>query len=146
MIVAHLILFHSNNHCEHSNSLKQHQWQEENHLDGCQFLFPLHTWLCAQKKCCMSTSQRGFTFTVSQTHIDRTLKQGELTALADTCVTAQVREEPVLARVGEQGGRATDWRRTVKLPFVKEKQEASCGRPSMDGWEDTAGRTQPREG
>lgn len=54
----------------------------------------------------MSASERGFTFTVSQTHTDRTLKQGELTALADTCVTAQVRQEPVLARVGEQGGRA----------------------------------------
>lgn len=34
----------------------------------------------------------------------------------------------------------TDWWRTVKLPFVKEKQEASCGRPSLSGWEETAGR------
>ena len=34
----------------------------------------------------------------------------------------------------------TDWWRTVKLPFVKEKQEASCGRPSLSGWEQTAGR------
>lgn len=33
-----------------------------------------------------------------------------------------------------------DWWRTVKLPFVKEKQEASCGRPSLSGWEETAGR------
>lgn len=34
----------------------------------------------------------------------------------------------------------TDWWRTVKLPFVREKQEASCGRPSLSGWEETAGR------
>lgn len=98
----------------------------------------------------MSGGERGFKFTGSQTHIDRPLKQGEFSALADTCVAAQVREEPVLARVGEQGEErcetAPDWRRTVKLPFVREKQEASCGRPSMDGWEDTAGRTQPGEG
>lgn len=37
----------------------------------------------------------------------------------------------------------TDWWRTVKLPFVKEKQEASCGRPSPSGWEETAGRKPP---
>lgn len=30
--------------------------------------------------------------------------------------------------------------RTVKLPFVKEKQEASCGRPLLSGWDETAGR------
>lgn len=35
---------------------------------------------------------------------------------------------------------AADWWRTVKLPFVKEKQEASCERPSPSGWEETAGR------
>lgn len=34
----------------------------------------------------------------------------------------------------------SDWWRTVKLPFVKEKQEASCGRPSLSGWGETAGR------
>lgn len=34
----------------------------------------------------------------------------------------------------------TDWWRTVKLPFVKEKQEPSCVRPSLRGWEETAGR------
>lgn len=34
----------------------------------------------------------------------------------------------------------TDWWRTVKMPFVKEKQEASCGRPSQSKWEETAGR------
>lgn len=28
----------------------------------------------------------------------------------------------------------SDWWRTVKLPFVKEKQEASCGRLSLSGW------------
>lgn len=33
-----------------------------------------------------------------------------------------------------------DWWGTVKLHFVKEKQEASCGRPSLRGWEETAGR------
>lgn len=35
---------------------------------------------------------------------------------------------------------ASDWWRTVKLPFVKEKQEASCGRLSPSGWGETAGR------
>lgn len=34
----------------------------------------------------------------------------------------------------------SDWWRTVKLPFVKEKQEASCGRLSLSGWGETAGR------
>lgn len=41
---------------------------------------------------------------------------------------------------GESDVNRTDWWRTVKLPFVKEKQEASCGRPSLSGWEETAGR------
>lgn len=101
---------------------------------------------CAATQCEWQR-KRGFTIAASQTHADRPWKQRELQLWADTCVAARAREEPVLARVrGWRGGceTAPDWRRTVKLPFVREKQEASCGRPSPDGWEDTAGRMQGR--
>lgn len=66
-------------------------------------------------------------------------------ALADTCrgPTLLLKSESEFWHEWESREsdvNTTDWRKTVKLPFVKEKQEASCGRPSMDGWEDTAGR------
>lgn len=64
---------------------------------------------------------------------------------ADTCTrpTLLLESRQASSGTGESGEsdvNTTDWWRTVKLPFVKEKQEASCGRPSLSGWEETAGR------
>lgn len=67
--------------------------------------------------------------------------RGEISSrhLYETHIAAGVRQW-VLARGRESNVNTTDWWRTVKLPFVREKQEASCGRPSLSGWEETAGR------
>lgn len=96
---------------------------------------------------CSSTYERGLIFSVAEQRVSNLFLQGaEVVWMvsipqripADTC-----RGPTLLLEPGSQfwhRGKArramwTHWWRTVKLPFVKEKQEASCGRPSLSGWE-----------
>lgn len=88
----------------------------------------------------MCGDQNGFTFTLSETHNDETLKVERAAALADTCVATQVRERERQSQFwpgsGEQG------KSDVKHPGLAEDCEiAVCqGKTRGQLWAPIDGR------